>query len=221
MRQRKDYQFINILNKIREGEKDEHVELKLKSRFFSKDEPLYPESAVHISAENKPVEHHNEVQLDKIDSHSVSIQVIDEIPKHIKFTESQVEPIKQRKRSETGNLAYLLKLKIAAQIMLTVNVNIEYRLVNGLVGAVMQFKVVNEVIVIYVKFNDANAGFMTMQSDSLARQQHWVPVRKHEVSLGLKENKSQPCIKRTQFPLALSWACTVHKVQSLSLDEGF
>ena len=43
---------------------------------------------------------------------------------------------------------------------------------------------------------------------------------KHEVSFGLKKNKLQPCIKRTPFPLALSWACTVHEVQDLSLDEG-
>ena len=43
---------------------------------------------------------------------------------------------------------------------------------------------------------------------------------KHEVSFGLEKNKSQPCIKRTQFPLALSWTCTVRKMQSLSLDEG-
>ena len=114
----------------------------------------------------------------------------------------------------------MLKLKIDAQIMLTVNVNIEDRLVNGLVGKVMQFKVVNEVTVIYVKFTNANSGLMTMQSDCLAHQQHWVPIRKHDVLLGLKKNKSQPCIKRTQFPLALSWACTVHKVQGLSLDEG-
>ena len=33
-----------------------------------------------------------------------------------------------------------------------------------------------------MKFNDANAGLMTMQSDCLARQQHWVPIRKHENS---------------------------------------
>ena len=150
------------MNKIREGEIDEHVELTLKSRVFSKDELLYPESAVHIFAEKKPVEHRNEVQLDKIDSDLVSIQAIDEIPRHIKFTESQVEGIKQRKLSETGNLAYLLKLKIGVQIILTANVNIEDRLVNGLVGKVMQFKVVNEVTVIYVKFNDANAELMTM-----------------------------------------------------------
>ena len=27
-------------------------------------------------------------------------------------------------------------------------------------------------------------------------------------------------LKKTQFPLALSWACTIHKVQSLSLEQG-
>ena len=43
---------------------------------------------------------------------------------------------------------------------------------------------------------------------------------KHEVSFGHKKNKSQPCIKRTAFSLVLSWACTVPKVQGLSLDEG-
>ena len=34
MRQREDYQFINVLNKIREGEIDEHVELTLKLHIF-------------------------------------------------------------------------------------------------------------------------------------------------------------------------------------------
>ena len=48
MRQREEYQFINILKKIREDEIDEDVELTMKSRFFSKEEPLYLESVVHI-----------------------------------------------------------------------------------------------------------------------------------------------------------------------------
>ena len=34
MRQREDYQFINVLNKIREGEIDEHVVLTLKLQIF-------------------------------------------------------------------------------------------------------------------------------------------------------------------------------------------
>ena len=121
MRQREDlliYQFINTLNKIWEGEIDEDVELTWKSQFFSKDEPLYPENAVHIFAENKPVEYHNKVQLDNIDSDLVSIQETNETPRQVKLTESQVAAIKQGKLSETGNLAYLLKLKIGAPIIL-------------------------------------------------------------------------------------------------------
>ena len=106
------------MNKIWEGEIDEDVELTWKSQFFSKDEPLYPENAVHIFAENKPVEYHNKVQLDNIDSDLVSIQETNEIPRQVKLTESQVEAIKQGKLSETGNLAYLLKLKIGAPIIL-------------------------------------------------------------------------------------------------------
>ena len=59
-----------------------------------------------------------------------------------------------------------------------------------------------------------------MHLEFLARQQQRAPIMKHEASFGLKKNKSQPCIKRTHFPLALSWVYTVHKVQALSLDEG-
>ena len=76
----------------------------------------------------------------------------------------------------------------------------------------MQFKVVNEVTVMYVTFNYTNAGLMAMESDCLVRQQNSIPIKKHKVSFGLKKNKSQPYIKRTQFPITLSWVCTVHKV---------
>ena len=69
IRQRDGYQFINILNKIREGQIDEGVELTLKSRFFNK--LSYPKNAAHIFDENKPVEQHNEIQLDKIESYEI------------------------------------------------------------------------------------------------------------------------------------------------------
>ena len=110
-------------------------------------------NAVHIIAENKLVAQHNEVKLDKVDSDLVSIQVTDEITRDVKLTKSQVEAIKQIKLNETGNLAYLLNLKIGTQKTVTANANIEDRLVYGLVGKAMQFKVVNnKVTVVYVKF---------------------------------------------------------------------
>ena len=35
-----------------------------------------------------------------------------------------------------------------------------------------------------------------------------------------QEKEITTMYKATQFPLALSWVCTVHKVQGLSLNEG-
>ena len=50
--------------------------------------------------------------------------------------------------------------------MLTTNINLEDRLVNGLVGWVMEFKSTNSTVkVIYVKFNDKKAGKIAMERD--------------------------------------------------------
>ena len=75
-------------------------------------------------------------------------QAIDDIPRSIKPTKSQIEAVKQRKLSETGFPGCLLKLKIGAQMMLTANLYIEDRLVNGLVGKVMKLEVVNGKIIV-------------------------------------------------------------------------
>ena len=123
--------------------------------------------------------------------------------------------------SETGNLESQVKLKIGAQVMLTSNLDIDDRLVNGLVGTFKQIKCKNnEVSVVYVKFNDNDARKEAMGSDVIAQQHNWVPIKKHQALFGLRKNKQQPSVKRTQFSLTLSWACTAHKVQGLSLAEG-
>ena len=41
-----------------------------------------------------------------------------------------------------------------------------------------------------------------------------------KASFPINKNKTYPCMKQTQFPLILSWACTIHNVHGVSLDEG-
>ena len=85
--------------------------------------------------------------------------------------------------------------------MLLSNIDIEDRLVNGLVGKVKHFKIVNgEVKIIYVKFNDVIAGGNLMHSDAIGRSNSWVPIHKIEVIFGLSKNRTHLCVKCTHFP---------------------
>ena len=66
MPQRGDFEFISLLNKIREGEIDDHVANILKSRFLKVNS--FPQHVVHMFAENKPAKKHNETQLNTLDT---------------------------------------------------------------------------------------------------------------------------------------------------------
>ena len=154
-------------------------------------------------------------------STSLNIKAIDEFPKNLKISDRELENIQNKKLSETGNLANILRLKVDAQVMLLSNIDIEDRLVNGLLGQVKDFKIVSGgAKVIYVKFDNATARRNLMHSDAIGRSNSWVPIHRIEVTFGLRKNWTHPCVKRTQIPLTLASACTVHKLQGLSLDTG-
>ena len=91
---------------------------------------------MHMLPEKKAVKRHNETQLDKLDLQLVCIEAIDELSKNINVSDSQIDEIKLRKISETGNLENQLNLKVGSQVMITSNININDGLVNVLVGRV-------------------------------------------------------------------------------------
>ena len=115
--QRGDFELISLLNKIREGEIDDHVENTLMSRFLKK--KYFPQHVMHMFAGNKPAKEYNKTQVNTLDTQLILIDGINEIPKDIAVSQSQIDAIKQRKMSETGNTESQLELKIGAQVILT------------------------------------------------------------------------------------------------------
>ena len=59
-----------------------------------------------------------------------------------------------------------------------------------------------------------------MLPDHFAQQNYFAPLQKCDADLPICKGSISPSIKRTKFPFILSWTCTIHKVQGLSLEEG-
>ena len=153
MRQKEDKFFIDVLNKIRVADVDSNIVKVLKSRFVNLDDHNYPEQALHIFPEDGSVSAHNLMMLNKLPG---DLFATDTIPCISGFTQCQIMATQSRRQSESGGLARLLTLKLESKVMLTVNIDIQDRLINGQMGV---FEIVeNAISTIFIKFDDPEAG---------------------------------------------------------------
>ena len=68
--------------------------------------------------------------------------------------------------------------------------------------------------------DDRDASKKLITKNSTARIHNWVPIKGRETSTIIRNTNESIAIKQTQFPFRLSWACSIHKVQGLSLQEA-
>ena len=152
-----------------------------------------------------------------------TLKAVDQYPRNV--TKQDIDSVLSSGRSETCGLDTNILVKENARVMLTVNVDINDRLINGQMGTIAKIAInqnTNKPSVIYIKFDDPKAGARAIGkcTDRYARENSAVPIRPVLARIKLRPDKqSSPEIQRLQFPLALAWACTVHKVQRLTLNE--
>jgi ATP-dependent exoDNAse (exonuclease V) alpha subunit len=174
-------------------------------------------------AENAPVDEYNIDRLQQIQSPQYVLKALDKFPPHVR--KQFIERVLSKGRSETGGLDTKILIKENARVMLTTNVGISDRLINGQLGTVIKVSVdnvSNKPSTIFVKFDYSNAGVSAMRnlSSSFARKNNLVPIKPVLARIKVRSGKpSSPEMQRLQFPVTLALACTVHKVQGLTLDN--
>ena len=195
------------------------MEQPLRARFVcDSGENYYPKDAVHMYAEKELTTGRNKAVLNDLPGELYTIEPDDKIPDNCKYPLVMILGAHNQKQTNTGGLVKLLKLKIGAKAMLTANVDIQDRLINGQTGNAKHIEFIHRSIhKVYVHFSDEQAGLRAMRSSCIGRQNSWVAIEKCETEIPTKKGGvASPNIKPTQFPFTLAWASTVHKVQGLS-----
>ena len=102
--------------------------------------------------------------------------------------------------------------------MVTVNVDIQNMLINGKIREVTGFEIMNSIVEkVYIKFQDSLVGRNSMLSDHFAQQNCLVPLQKCDADIPFCKGSISPSIKRTQFPLMMSWACSTELMSFFSI----
>ena len=221
MRQKEDQPFTHLLNRFITASQTE-ADIQC-IQCVNPIEPNYPKDALHIFAENAPVDQHNNEHLQCLRTPLHRLKATDQYPPNV--NKQGIDRVLARGRSETGGLDSEILVKENCRVMLTTNIDINDRLINGQMGTIKKIAIyqsTSKPSVIYVKFDDSQAGIKTIQkcTDNYAREHSVVPNQCVLARIKLRPGKSSSAeIQRLQFPITLAWACTVHKVQGLTVNE--
>ena len=204
MWQRGDAEFVDLLNNVHTGDTQPCDIRLLESRLLNHYHPNYPQNAFYIFSENASAKRQNLEMLYSIEENIFTIPAKDQFPKSSPC--QKIIEVLNRNQVEPRGLAGVLDIKLNARVMLTVNIDLQDRLVNGQLGTVKCIRTDSgrNVSKIYITFDDSKAGLKKMKSDAFGKQDLWVPIDKTEVDIKIKSSKtSSPVIRRTQYPLML------------------
>ena len=121
--------------------------------------------------------------------------------------------------SQTANLAAKLKLCVGARVILTNNISVSDRLINGSVGIVKHLDRRSKPLcsTIHMKFDDPKAGHSLKDRSFLGELKECVPITARVKRFPLMKGKRTVIADRKQFPLIFGHAITVHKFQVSTL----
>ena len=211
MRQCNDPDFADLLSRLREG-KHTKEDVETIKELENTDTSSWPGEVTRLYITNHLADAHNESCLSRLQNAGKPIANViakdkGSIPKNV--------PIGQ-----TRNLRHILKIGEGSKVMVTANIDVADRLVNGTLGTVKKLdRVANDpygypVGRIYIQCDDPTAGNKLKDSRLRPEFRELVPIDPVAVSFKLNGRM----VERNQFPVTLANAMTTHKSQGKSIE---
>ena len=212
----KDQHFDQLLNRVHEAQIMEDDEAALKQRVTTLDDPEHFADALHVYGTNHQTDQYNSTMLQKLTTFKHIIKSSD-ITKDRNTHQVEVS-LEGKKRMDTGGLSGTLTIAENAFVRLTLNIDVADGLANGIRGIIKSIVTNNQgcVTTILVQFDDKKVGEKAKAlSQYKSRYPDAVPIYRH----GVPFQHKNITVFRSQFPLVLAWASTIHSVQGLTVDR--
>ena len=225
MRQKDDLDFAHLLNRLRLNEMTKEDKEKLQTRIVDRDSDDYPKGALHLFAENKFVNEHNNKILSQMPGEKVVI------PSHDSVVSANI-PAKECQNlinklsddyTKTGRLMKSLTLVVGMIVAHTANVDVEDGLTNGATGVVKyidyRMEETNRPSIVWVLFDDPRIGrtarekYRKLYNTNIDRE--WTPVFDVQRTFIVNYKTYQ----RIQFPLTPASGKSVWKAEGATVDE--
>ena len=221
MRQKDDAEWKQVLSRIREcNHTSADIEL-IMTRKISEEESLMMVDIPHVFPTRDGVTEFNEAVLQKMPGQITVVTAIDSPPTDISAAMQKLVLAAARNKdvNSTGSLPYQLLLKAGIMYDLTANVDVEDGMVNGAECCMryVELNPTNDAFpnCIWVEFIDNAVGRKlrrTWNTQNNSRVKNiWTPVFSIRRSFTVRHGQT---VVRTQFPLQIAAARTVHKSQS-------
>ncbi|XP_057683515.1 uncharacterized protein LOC130910330 [Corythoichthys intestinalis] len=210
-----DQLFAKLLNRIRTRSKETPMLLS-DIETLKHCESGEVSSALHIFPTNKQVNQHNLQELFRTCPEYVKVEAQDFV--HNKKTGNLELISGHHAKAYNTCLEETLLLGINARVMLCKNVDVVDGLVNGVCGTVTHIITSDNSFPqrVYVKFDKDQVGSQRRKQSATAS----VDLMASTYIEPEEEKVTSKGGLRRQFPLKLAWACTVHKVQGLTVDSA-
>ena len=191
--QSSDPDFAQLLNRVREGQQTDNDVIQIKA-LANTDTATWPDEFVKVYLNNYLAGQENEDCIGKLDSEVVVIKAQDG-NKNIETNTCSISIPDNIGLSQTANIPAKLKLCVGARVMLTDNISVSDRLINGSIGKVKHLDRRSKPLcsTIYVKFDEPKAGNSMKDRRLRGELKECVPITAKAKRFPFKKGKFCHC----------------------------